>query len=67
MAVSPAPHDETKTLWRDRLVIGGSAAPAPWPLLWTTWQAGRRRDCAPLAPTWAHDPELAGGSPTTRA
>ncbi len=27
MAVSPAPGDPTRTLWRDRLVIGGAAAP----------------------------------------
>lgn len=56
MAVSPAPGDPAKTLWRDRLVIGGPAALALWPLLWATWQwrAARIRT---LAPTWAHDPE----------
>lgn len=55
MAVSPAPGDPTRTLWRDRLVVGGRAAPALWPVLWATWQwrAGRIRA---LAPTWAHDP-----------
>lgn len=58
MAVSPAPGDATKTLWRDRLVIGGAAAPALWPLLWTTWQWRGARLRA-LAPTWAHDPEPA--------
>lgn len=56
MAVSPAPGDPSKTLWRDRLVIGGAAAPALWPLLWTTWQ-WRGARLRHLAPTWAHDPE----------
>lgn len=53
MAISPAPGDPTKTLWRDRLVIGGAAAPALWPMLWATWQwrASRIRS---LAPTWTH-------------
>lgn len=58
MAVSPAPGDLAKTLWRDRLVIGGRAAPAPWPVLWATWQWRGARLRA-LAPTWAHDPEFA--------
>lgn len=57
MAVSPAPGDASKTLWRDRLVIGGGAALALWPVLWTTWQWRGARLRA-LAPTWAHDPEL---------
>ena len=57
MAVSPAPGDPTKTLWRDRLVIGGPTAPALWPLLWATWQ-WRGARIRTLAPTWAHDPEL---------
>lgn len=54
MAVSRAPGDPRRTLWRERLVIGGRAAPALWPALWTVWQwrAGRLRA---LAPTWAHD------------
>lgn len=57
MAISPAPGDPTKTLWRDRLVIKGAAAPALWPMLWATWQwrASRIRS---LAPTWTH-PDLA--------
>ena len=59
MAVSPAPADPTKTLWRERLVIGGAAAPALWPVLWATWQWRGARLRA-LAPTWAYDPELAG-------
>ena len=58
MAVSPAPGDPAKTLWRDRLVIGGRAAPALWPVLWATWQWRGARLRA-LAPTWAHDPEFA--------
>ena len=32
MAVSPLP--DGRTLWRERLVIGGAAAPALWPGLW---------------------------------
>jgi hypothetical protein len=58
MAVAPAPGDASKTLWRDRLVIGGGAAPVLWPLLWTTWQWRAARLRA-LAPSWAHDPEFA--------
>lgn len=56
MAVSPAPGQPNKTLWRDRLVIGGAVAPALWPTLWAAWQwrAARIRS---LAPTWAYDPE----------
>lgn len=55
MAVSAAPDDTNKTLWRERLVIGGAAAPALWPVLWSTWQwrAARLRS---LAPTWSYDP-----------
>ncbi|MBB4140173.1 hypothetical protein [Microbacterium invictum] len=58
MAVSPAPGDPSKTLWRDRLVIGGGAALPLWPVLWATWQwrAARLRM---LAPSWAFDPEFA--------
>lgn len=56
MAVSPAPGDPTRTLWRDRLVIGGPTAPALWPVLWTVWQWRAVRLRA-LARTWAHDPE----------
>lgn len=58
MAVSPAPGDPARTLWRDRLVIGGAAAPALWPVLWATWQWRGARIRA-LAPSWAHDPEEA--------
>ena len=61
MAVSPLPGDETKTLWRDRLVIDGPIAPALWPVLWATWQWRGARLRA-LPPPWAHAPEppLAG-------
>jgi hypothetical protein len=58
MAIAPAPGDPTKTLWRDRLVIGGPTALALWPVLWATWQWRGARIRA-LAPTWAHDPEPA--------
>ncbi|HEX5731174.1 hypothetical protein [Microbacterium sp.] len=54
MAIAPAPGDPTKTLWRDRLVIGGPTAFALWPMLWTTWQWRAARIRA-MAPTWAHD------------
>ncbi len=56
MAVSAAPGEPGKTLWRERLTIGGAAAPALWPGLWATWQWRAARIRA-LAPTWAHDPE----------
>lgn len=62
MAVSPAPGDPTRTLWRDRLVIGGAAAPALWPMLWATWQWRAARIRA-LAPSWAHDPAPTNGDP----
>lgn len=55
MAISPAPGDPAKTLWRDRLVIRGAAAPALWPMLWVTWQWRAARIKA-LAHTWAYDP-----------
>lgn len=53
MAVSSLPGG--RCLWRERLVIGGRAAPLLWPTLWGVWQwrAGRIRA---LAPSWAHDP-----------
>lgn len=56
MAISPAPGAPGKTLWRDRLVIGGPTALALWPGLWAVWQWRGARIRA-LAPTWAHDPE----------
>lgn len=55
MAVSAAPGDPTRTLWRDRLVIGGAIAPLVWPALWSLWQWRATRIRA-LAPGWAHDP-----------
>ncbi|KAA9133921.1 hypothetical protein F6J84_01990 [Microbacterium caowuchunii] len=61
MAVSPAPGDPGRTLWRDRLVIAGRSAPALWPVLWGAWQWRAARIRA-LAPTWAHDP---GPAPTS--
>jgi hypothetical protein len=54
MAVSPAPGEPGRTLWRDRLVIGGPTAPILWPVLWSAWQWRGARIKA-LAPTWAHD------------
>lgn len=56
MAVSAAPGDLGRTLWRERLVIGGRAAPMLWPVLWAIWQ-WRAARIRMLAPTWAHDPE----------
>ena len=59
MAVSPAPGDPERTLWRDRLVIGGAAALPLWPVLWATWKYRGARLKA-LAPTWTHpEPEPA--------
>ena len=55
IAVSPAPGDPARTLWRDRLVIGGAIAPLLWPVLWSTWQWRAARIRA-LAPGWAYDP-----------
>jgi hypothetical protein len=54
IAVSPAPGDPSKTLWRDRLVIGGPTAVLLWPVLWTMWEWRAARLRA-LAPSWAHD------------
>lgn len=63
MAVAPAPGEPEKTLWRDRLVIGGLAAPLLWPALWATWQYRALRLRA-LAPTWtADDPPRAASDP----
>lgn len=56
MAVAPLPGDPTRTLWRERLVIGGLAAPALWGPLWAVWQ-WRGARLKRLAPTWAFDPE----------
>lgn len=58
MAISPVPGHPERTLWRDRLVIGGPTAPLLWPLMWSVWQ-WRAARLAALAPTWAHDPEPA--------
>ncbi|MGV9194654.1 hypothetical protein ACQ143_09970 [Microbacterium sp. MC2] len=61
MAVSPAPGAPEKTLWRDRLVIGGPTAALLWPVLWATWQWRAARLRA-VAPTWAFDPEPAAAA-----
>ncbi|OAH48982.1 hypothetical protein [Microbacterium oleivorans] len=58
MAVSPLPGDPSKTLWRDRLTIGGIAAVPLWPMLWAAWQYRGIRLRA-LAPTWSYDPPAA--------
>lgn len=60
MAVSPAPGDPTRTLWRERLVIGGLAAPVLWGPLWALWQ-WRSVRLKRLAPTWAYEPADADG------
>lgn len=54
MAIAAAPDAPGRTLWRDRLVIGGPTAALLWPVLWSTWQWRGARIRA-LAPTWAHD------------
>src|SRR3546814_6918565 len=38
MAVSPAPGDPTRTLWRDRPGIGGPPAALLWPVPRAAWQ-----------------------------
>ncbi len=53
IAVSPVPGSPDRTLWRERLVIGGCAAPALWPGLWAIWQWRAARIRA-LAPSWSH-------------
>ena len=58
LAVAPAPGDPSRTLWRERLTIGGRVAPLLWPGLWAAWQWRALRIRA-LAPSWAHDPEPA--------
>lgn len=58
MAVSPLPGDPSRTLWRDRLTIGGIAAVPLWPMLWAAWQYRGIRLRA-LAPTWSYDPPAA--------
>ena len=63
MAISPAPGDPSQTLWRDRLVIGGPTAPALWPAAVDRLAVACARASAPIAPTWAHDPEPAGREP----
>ncbi|WP_040162825.1 hypothetical protein [Microbacterium gorillae] len=57
IATSPVPGHPDRTLWRDRLVIGGAAAPVLWPALWAAWQWRQARIVA-LAPSWAYDPEF---------
>ena len=54
MAVSPAPGEPGRTLWRDRLVFAGPTAAILWPVLWSAWQWREARVKA-LAPGWAHD------------
>lgn len=58
MAVSPLPGDPSRTLWRDRLTIGGIEALPLWPMLWAAWQYRGIRLRA-LAPTWSYDPPAA--------
>lgn len=41
MAVSPLPNGRSR--FRDRLDVGGAAAPAMWPTLWALWQWRGRR------------------------
>ena len=57
MAVSALPGDPSRTLWRDRLTIGGPTAALLWPVLWGSWQARALRVRA-LAAGWASDPRL---------
>ena len=63
MAVAPLPGDPTRTLWRERLVIGGAWAPVLWAPLWALWQWRGARLKA-IAPTWAYEPATAGSDPS---
>ncbi len=62
MAVSAVAGHPHRTLWRDRLTIGGATAPLLWPALWATWQ-WRQLRITQLAPSWAFD--LPADSETT--
>ncbi|GAA4195822.1 hypothetical protein GCM10022219_21510 [Microbacterium oryzae] len=55
MAVSATA--DGRTLWRERLTIGGRTAPLLWLPLWAMWQARAVR-LRRLARSWAFDPEL---------
>lgn len=59
MAVSPT--RDGRTLWRERLVIGGAAAPLLWPSLWAVWQWRGARIRA-IAPSWALDLDSEGST-----
>lgn len=63
VAVSPASDAQSRTFWRERLVIGGAAAVPLWPVLWSAWQCRRIR-LRQLAPTWAYDPDASDAEPT---
>ncbi|MGW9114619.1 hypothetical protein [Microbacterium sp. NPDC055683] len=56
MAVSATA--DGRTLWRERLTIGGGAAPLLWLPLWAIWQVRAVR-LRRLARTWAFDPPAA--------
>jgi hypothetical protein len=43
MAVAPLPGDPARTLWRERLALGGGAAPILWPVFWAVWQTRAAR------------------------
>ena len=63
MAVAPLPGDPARTLWRERLVIGGGWAPLLWAPLWATWQ-WRGARLKHLAPTWAFEPATTDPDPS---
>lgn len=56
MAMSEAPGQPDRTLWRDRLTVAGPTAPLLWPTLWAIWQ-WRELRIKQMASTWAFDPE----------
>lgn len=60
MAVSATA--DGRTLWRERLTIGGPTAPFLWLPLWAMWQVRAVR-LRKLAPTWAFDPEADAAEP----
>lgn len=66
MAVSPLA--DGRTLWRERLVIGGASAPLLWPSLWALWQLRAAR-IRTIAPSWdgGDTPSADGAAPPADA
>ena len=56
MAVSPAPGDPSRTLWRDRLVIGGAIAPSCGPCCGRSGSGAARGSAPSRRPGRTTDP-----------